>query len=163
MRRQSQNVIYLIGILTAAYLLAFIDRQVIGLLFEPLKRNLDLSDTQLSLLHGLPFALALAVASLPIGRLVDIHSRVLIVSCGVAIWSVMTIAFGLASGFAMLLLCRLGVAIGEAALTPAAHLMRGLVLGHLDLSHLAATLALVAMAIFFGILATFLMRRRLVT
>jgi len=48
-------------------------------------------------------------------------------------------------------------------LTPAAHLMRGLVLGHLDLSHLAATLALVAMAIFFGILATFLMRRRLVT
>ena len=48
-------------------------------------------------------------------------------------------------------------------LTPAAHLMRGLILGHLDFSHFAATLALVAMAIFFGILATLLMRRRLVT
>lgn len=114
---------YLLLVLVAAYILAFIDRQVIGLLFEPIKADLALSDTQLSLLHGLPFALALGVASIPLGRLVDTHSRVWIVALGITLWSAMTVAFGLASGFAALVMCRVGVAIGEATLTPAAHSM----------------------------------------
>lgn len=123
MRCQVRGAGYLLLVLVSAYILAFIDRQVIGLLFEPIKADLALSDTQLSLLHGMPFALALGLASIPLGRLSDTHSRVRIVAMGVILWSAMTVAFGLASGFASLVLCRVGVAIGEATLTPAAHSM----------------------------------------
>lgn len=62
--------------LFAAYILSFVDRMIIGLLVEPIKRDLQITDTQVSLLQGLAFALFFAIAAIPIGRLVDrVHRR----------------------------------------------------------------------------------------
>jgi MFS family permease len=108
-------------VLIVAYVLAFVDRQILSLLVEPMKRDLHLSDTQISLLQGLAFAALLAIAGLPLGRLADIGSRVKIVAVGVVAWSIATAGCGLAPGYVGLLLCRMGVGVGEATLTPTAH------------------------------------------
>lgn len=111
----------LLAVLIAAYVCSFLDRQIVSILVEPLKRDLRLSDTQIGLLQGLAFAIALSLAGLPLGRLIDRGPRLVIVSVGVAMWSLMTMSSALAGGFSALLVCRMGVAIGEAVLTPAAH------------------------------------------
>jgi MFS family permease len=101
--------------------LAFIDRQILSLLVEPMKRDLHLSDTQISLLQGLAFATLLAIAGLPLGRLADIGKRVRIIAMGIVVWSIATAGCGLVPGYVGLLLCRMGVGVGEATLTPTAH------------------------------------------
>jgi MFS family permease len=111
----------LVAALVLAYVFSFLDRQIISLLVEPLKRQMALSDTDISLLQGLSFALFLAIAGLPIGRWIDTGKRTAIIAIGIAVWSVMTVASGFASSFETLLVLRMGVAIGEATLTPAAH------------------------------------------
>jgi MFS family permease len=108
-------------VLIVVYVLAFIDRQILSLLVEPMKHDLHVSDTQISLLQGLAFALLLAIAGLPLGRLADIGSRVKIIAAGVVVWSVATAGCGIAPGYLGLLLCRMGVGVGEATLTPTAH------------------------------------------
>lgn len=113
----------LIGVLVLAYIFSFLDRQIISLLVEPLKRQMGLSDTDISLLQGLSFAIFLAVAGLPIGRWIDTGRRTLIIAGGIATWSAMTAASSLAGDFGILLILRMGVALGEATLTPAAHSM----------------------------------------
>ncbi len=112
---------YTLAVLIIAYVLAFVDRQILSLLVEPLKRDLHLSDTQISLLQGFSFAILIAISSLPLGRLVDSRRRVTIIAAGVAAWSAFTAACAIASSFAQLLVCRAGVGAGEATLTPAAH------------------------------------------
>lgn len=111
----------LIGVLVLAYIFSFLDRQIISLLVEPLKRQMGLSDTDISVLQGLSFAMFLAVTGLPIGRWIDTGRRTAIIAGGIAIWSAMTAASSLASSFGILLILRMGVALGEATLTPAAH------------------------------------------
>lgn len=111
----------LLGVLVLAYIFSFLDRQIISLLVEPLKRHMGLSDTDISLLQGLSFAIFLAMAGLPIGRWIDTGRRTLIIASGIAVWSAMTAASSLAGSFGMLLVLRMGVALGEATLTPAAH------------------------------------------
>ena len=118
---QSRPAWLVLFVLIIAYIFSFIDRQIIGLLVEPLKHDLGLSDTEVSLLQGFSFALVLAIAGLPLGRLIDRHRRLTIIAAGVTFWSLMTAGSGLASSYAALLLCRMGVGIGEATLTPAAH------------------------------------------
>ena len=83
-------------ILIITYILAFLDRQILSLLVAPIKRDLQLSDTQVSVLQGIAFAGLMALAGLPIGRLVDTRSRSTLIATGVAIWSVMTTSCGLA-------------------------------------------------------------------
>lgn len=112
---------YTLAVLITAYVFSFIDRQILSLLVEPLKRDLHLSDTQVSLLQGLVFAVVLTLAGLPIGRWVDTRRRVTIIALGVASWSVMTASCAFAASYGALLLCRAGVGVGEATLTPAAH------------------------------------------
>jgi MFS family permease len=112
---------YVLFVLIVAYIFSFIDRQIISLLVEPLKHDLGLDDTQVSLLQGFSFALFLSLAGLPIGRLIDTSRRVTIVAIGIGLWSLMTAGSGLTSSFAALLFCRMGVGAGEAVLTPAAH------------------------------------------
>ncbi|MES1190618.1 MAG: MFS transporter [Steroidobacter sp.] len=114
---------YLLTVLVVVYVFSFIDRQIISLIVEPLKNDLHISDTQVSLLHGFTFAIFLAFAGLPIGRLVDTRRRITIVAVGIAMWSAMTAASGLVAGYAALMLCRIGIAVGEATLTPASHSM----------------------------------------
>jgi MFS family permease len=116
---------YALAVLVAAYVFAFLDRQILNLLVEPLKRDLHLSDTQVSLLQGLSFALFLSIAGLPIGRLIDTRRRITILSLGVAFWSVMTVGCGLARGYLPLLGFRVGVGIGEATMTPSAYSLIG--------------------------------------
>lgn len=107
--------------LLMAYVLSFLDRQVPSLLVEPMKRDLALDDTQISLLRGLAFAVCNGIGGLPLGRLVDTRRGFSIVSAGIAFWSVMTALCGLAGRFWTLFLFRMGVGIGEASLTPAAY------------------------------------------
>lgn len=107
-----------LALLTAVVLINIVDRQLIGILAEPIKAELGLSDTQLGLLTGLAFSLFYAFMSLPIARLADRGDRVRIISVATAAWSAMTAVCGLAPNFHILLLARMGVAAGEAGCLP---------------------------------------------
>ncbi|MAL96275.1 MAG: MFS transporter [Haliea sp.] len=107
-------------LLTVAYMLSFVDRQVVNLLVDPIQADLQISDTQVSLLQGFAFIITYILFSIPLGRLADTHSRKFIVAGGVFFWSLATAACGLANSFKQLFVARAAVGMGEAALTPAA-------------------------------------------
>lgn len=111
---------YAVAVLTLANVSGFVDRQILSLLVEPIKRDLQVTDTQVSLLAGLGFVLFYSVLGLPIGRWVDRGMRPRIVALGIAVWSLMTAATGLARSFGQLFAARVGVGMGEATLGPAA-------------------------------------------
>ena len=113
----------LLWILMIVYVLNFLDRQIVNILAEPISRDLDLSDTQIGLLTGLAFALFYTLLGIPIARYADNSStnRVGLISISLAVWSAMTALCGLAQNFAQLALARVGVGVGEAGCTPAAH------------------------------------------
>jgi predicted MFS family arabinose efflux permease len=110
---------YALSILIAAVLLAYVDRQIISLLVDSLRRDLALSDTKIGLLQGPAFAFFYAGAAIPLGWLVDRLNRRHILIAGVLLWSAATAASGFAADFSTLLFCRVGVALGEASLIPA--------------------------------------------
>jgi MFS family permease len=112
-------------VLFLAYVVAFMDRQVLNLVVEPIKRDIGVSDVQISLLQGLSFALFLSIAGLPIGRLIDTRRRTTILSLGILFWSVMTGAFGATRLYLVMLLARIGVGTGEATMTPTAYSLLG--------------------------------------
>lgn len=114
---------YIVSLCMLAYIFSFIDRQVITLLIEPIRADLQISDTEFSLLHGLAFAMLYAVAGIPIARLADNRSRPVIISVGIFVWSLATAACGTAKSFAQLFLARMAVGVGEAALSPSAYSM----------------------------------------
>jgi MFS family permease len=107
---------YVVAVLTLANTSAFIDRQILGLLVGPIRRDLDISDAQMGVLYGLAFALCYTLLGIPLGRAADRTSRRAIIGVGIAVWSIMTVLCGLARSYDQLLLARFGVAIGEAAL-----------------------------------------------
>lgn len=107
-------------VLIIAYAVSFIDRQILSLLVEPLKADLKISDTQVGLLQGMAFAVFYCALAIPVARLAERQGRIRIIVIGVAIWSAMTMACGLARSFTMLFVSRLGVGLGEAALSPSA-------------------------------------------
>ncbi len=107
---------YVIAVLALANVSGFVDRQILSLLVIPIRRDLGISDTQMSVLMGLSFALFQTALGVPIGRLADRRSRRAIIGIGVAAWSVMTMLSGLARSFTQLLAARIGVGVGEAAL-----------------------------------------------
>lgn len=114
---------YAVGVLFVAVIFSFVDRIILSLLVEPIKTDLGLTDTDFGFLLGVAFAVFLALFGLPIGRWADRYSRRAIIAVGIFFWSVMTFACGLASNFTELFLARVGVAVGEAALAPAAFSM----------------------------------------
>lgn len=116
---------YAVGILTFAYLVSFIDRQILSLLIEPIRNDLGISDTQVSLLGGLAFALLYTFAGIPLAWLADRRSRRAIIGIGAMCWSVMTALCGLSRSFWEMFLARVGVGVGEASLTPSAYSMIG--------------------------------------
>jgi sugar phosphate permease len=79
---------YVVMICMLAYVFSFIDRQVLALMIEPIKRDLHLTDTQFSLLHGFAFSLFYAVMGMPIAYLADRFARPRIIAGGIALWSV---------------------------------------------------------------------------
>ncbi|HYW91101.1 MAG TPA: MFS transporter [Gammaproteobacteria bacterium] len=111
---------YVLAILLLAYILSFVDRQVLNLLVVPIEHDLGINDTQMSLLQGFSFAIFYAIMGLPIARLVDARSRRGIIGLGILCWSVMTAACGLARNFWHMFFARIGVGVGEAALLPGA-------------------------------------------
>ncbi len=111
---------YAVAILTIANVSGFVDRQILSLLVEPIKRDLKVTDTQVSLLMGLGFVVFYSLLGLPIGRWVDRGHRPRIVALGALVWSVMTMLTGAARSYGHLFLARVGVGAGEATLGPAA-------------------------------------------
>lgn len=109
-----------VGILLLFYVLSLLDRQILPLLAISVQKDLALSDVQLGLIQGFAFALFYASAGLMMGWAIDHYSRRLVIFLGVFFWSLSCSSGGLASGFGTLFLSRLGVGIGEAALTPGA-------------------------------------------
>ena len=114
---------YVVAVLTLANTVSFIDRQILSLLVEPIRADLGLSDTQISLLQGFAFVIFYSVMGIPIARLADSKNRKWVIIAGVTVWSVMTAACGLARSFTVLFLARMGVGGGEATLSPSAHSM----------------------------------------
>ena len=113
----------LLWTLLVVYILNFLDRQIVTILAEGIKRDLGLSDTQIGLMTGLAFALFYTFLGLPIARYADRpgSNRVGLISLALAVWSAMTALCGLAQNYTQLLLARIGVGVGEAGCTPAAH------------------------------------------
>lgn len=105
---------WVLFILVVVYAFNFIDRQIVGILAVPIKAELSLTDTQLSLMGGLAFALFYTFLGIPIAWLADRKSRVWIMTAALAMWSAMTAACGLAQNFVQLFAARLGVGVGEA-------------------------------------------------
>lgn len=114
---------YVVFVLIIAYTFSYIDRTILTLMVAPIRASLHISDVELSLLHGLAFAVFYTVLGIPIGRLVDRRRRTTIVAVGVALWSIMTALGGLARSFGQMFVARIGVGVGEAALSPAAYSM----------------------------------------
>ncbi len=112
---------YVIGILMLIYTSSFVDRTIISLLVGPIRADLHITDTQMSFVSGISFAVFYTVLGIPIGRLADRYSRRTIIMVGVTLWSAMTMACGLANSFAQLFLARVGVGVGESSLTPSAY------------------------------------------
>jgi predicted MFS family arabinose efflux permease len=112
-----------LALLTAAYFFSYMDRQILAILQEDIRRDLLLSDTQLGLLAGFAFAIFYATLGLPVARLADRGNRVNIIAIALALWSGMTAVCGLAQNFVQLLLARIGVGIGEAGSSPPSHSM----------------------------------------
>ena len=111
---------YVVGILTLSYLVSFLDRQILALMVGPIKADLQLSDTEISLIMGVAFSLFYAFMGIPLGWIADRTNRRNIIVVGITFWSLMTAACGLASKFIHLFLARIGVGAGEASLTPSA-------------------------------------------
>ena len=112
---------YVTGVLMLAYMVSYVDRSILTLLVEPIRRDMGFSDIQISLLHGLAFALFYSLMGFPIGRIADKRHRVGIIAIGIAVWSLMTAACGIARNFVQFFLARVGVGVGEAALNPAVY------------------------------------------
>lgn len=111
----------MLALLVLLYVINYIDRQILSVLLEPIKQELDVSDTAMGLLTGLAFALFYTTAGIPLARWADRGSRRTVVVVGVVVWSAMTALSGLARNFTQLALARIGVGVGEATLSPAAH------------------------------------------
>ncbi len=114
---------YVVLLCMLAYIFSFIDRQILALMIEPIKADLSLSDTQFSLLHGLAFSLFYAFMGLPLAYIADRFSRPKLIAIGIVFWSIATALCGLSKNFFQLFLSRMGVGVGEAALSPAAYSM----------------------------------------
>ncbi len=112
---------YVLGILVLVYVLNFIDRQILSILANDIKRDLGLTDADLGFLYGTAFAVFYALFGIPLGRLADSWKRVRLMTVGLALWSLMTAASGFARNGASLAAARVGVGVGEATASPSAY------------------------------------------
>jgi MFS family permease len=138
---------YVVGVLTLAYVFSFIDRQILTLLVGPIRRDLAINDTQMSLLMGLSFAVFYTLFGIPLGRLADAYSRRWIITVGLIVWSLMTAGCGLARRYWQLAVMRMGVGVGEASLSPAAY---SLLADYFPPDQRATALSVYSMGIYLG-------------
>ncbi|WP_257557218.1 MFS transporter [Sphingobium sp. CFD-2] len=111
---------FVVAMLTLAYMCSYIDRQIINLMVEPIKQDLHLNDTRMSLLQGAAFAVAYLIFTPILGRRVDTGNRKNIIAIAVLAWCGSTLLGGFANNVTWLFISRAGVGAAEAALAPAA-------------------------------------------
>ena len=117
----SRRANYALAVFLFAYVLSFVDRQILSLMVDPIRRDLHISDLQMGLLQGMAFALLYAMLGVPVGLMADRLPRKWIITAGVAFWSAATAFCGVASNYPMLFAARMAVGMGEATLSPSAH------------------------------------------
>lgn len=144
---------YALGLLVVVYTSSFVDRQIMGVLLEPVKLDLGLSDTQMGFMTGLAFALFYATLGMPVAFLADRVNRRNIIAIAVGIWSLMTALGGFAIGFWSLAIARIGVGVGEAGASPPAHSMIADLYSEKERS---GALGIYSLGIYFGIMLGFL-------
>jgi len=145
---------YVLVMLTLVYVFNFIDRQLLVILQESIKKELHLSDTQLGMLSGFTFAIFYVTLGLPIARLADKTNRRNTVAVSLGLWSIMTALSGTARNFLQLLMARIGVGVGEAGGSPPAHAM---ISDYFPPGKRSTALSIYSTGIYFGILTGFLM------
>lgn len=136
-----------VAILMLANVSSFIDRQILSLLVRPIKRDMGLSDFEVSLLMGLSFALFYTFFGMVIGRLADQYNRRNIIVAGIATWSLMTALCGSVRTYGQFFLARMGVGVGEATLSPSAY---SIISDYFPKNKLASALSLYSLGIFLG-------------
>jgi MFS family permease len=112
---------YAMYLLLGIYVVNFLDRQVVNILAEPIKREFGLADWQLGLMSGFAFSVFFTTLGFPIARLAERKNRAAIIGVSVAVWSGLTALCGMAQTFAQLVALRLGVGVGEAGCAPPSH------------------------------------------
>lgn len=105
---------WVLALLLLAYIFNFLDRQILGILAQPIKQDLNLTDTEFGAIGGLAFAILYSVLAVPLAYLADRTSRSAVIAAALAVWSGFTALCGTATGFSQLFLYRLGVGVGEA-------------------------------------------------
>jgi len=138
---------YVAVVLMLCNTLSFIDRQILGLLVDPIKQDLGVSDTRMGLLQGLAFGIFYTLLGIPMGRFVDRGNRRKLVAAGIFCWSLMTALCAGARGFWSLFAARMGVGVGEATLSPSAF---SLLSDYFPKERLATALSIFSMGVFFG-------------
>lgn len=139
---------YVVFVLCLAYVFALLDRQVLSLLVGPMRADLGISDTQMSLLQGFSFAVFYTCFGIVLGRLADTGNRRNLVVGGMTLWSGLTAACGLARRYWQLLALRMGVGVGEAALSPAAY---SLLADYFPAERRATAFSVYSMGIYIGV------------
>ncbi len=112
---------YVLAILCLVFVFNFIDRQILAILLDPIKKDLGVSDTAMGFLTGFAFALFYTFCGLPLARWADRGNRGTVISFGLFLWSLMTALSGMTTNFIQIAAARVGVGVGEAAATPASH------------------------------------------
>lgn len=138
---------FTLALLLIIYVFAFIDRQIVAILGETLKRELDLQNWQLGMLTGLAFAVLYSTLALPFARYADKGHRRTLIAASVGAWSIFTMICGFTQTFAQLLIARVGVGVGEAGCTPASH---SLITASTPRERRASALAIYAMGVPLG-------------
>ncbi len=144
---------YALFVLLLAYISSYVDRQIMGVLLEPIKGEFMLTDTQMGFLGGIAFGIFYATLGIPIAFLADRRSRRNIISVAVTIWSFMTVACAYVTGFGTLAMARIGVGVGEAGSSPPSHSM---IADLYPAKQRSGALAIYALGVYVGIMLGFL-------
>lgn len=148
--RASSGLVYawlVVALLMIAYTLSFLDRQILALLVTDIQADLGISDTKIGLLQGLAFTIFYTTLGIPIARIADYRNRRNLIALGVMLWSLMTVLCGFARNFLHLFAARMGVGVGEAALSPAAY---SIITDYFPRKHLSKALSTYAMGVYIG-------------
>ena len=144
---------YALGVLVLVFTSSHVDRQIMGILLQPIKNDLGASDTQMGFLIGLTFALFYATLGMPIAMLADRSNRRNIITIAITVWSAMTVACGYAQNFLHLSLMRIGVGIGEAGSSPPSHSM---ISDMFELKQRGTAMGIYALGVNLGLLIAYL-------